>query len=108
MRDPIIVTALKDTITVVEFFAPDQKPFVVRERRSIAVSENLIVRIGTELDKSSFWTANAFMDLEGDGAIWLLEVRQGNKYKVVTRVSLDEAVGPPINALLAAANIALA
>jgi hypothetical protein len=104
-RQPIVVSVSKDTITVVEFFAPNEKPFAVRERRAFAVAETFFANVSTELHKSTFWTANAFSDLEGDGAIWLLEVREGKRYKAVTRVVLDDALTLPVNALLAAANI---
>lgn len=102
---PIVVTLVNNTLGVVEFFPPMDKAYAARERRSSAVAEELTAKVSSAVNESTFWTANAFVDVEGDGEIWLLEVREGNRYKVVTRVTLDQAVGSPIRALLAAANI---
>ena len=59
------------------------------------------------IDRSSFWTTEPFVDLEGEGVIWLFEVRKDSSYKTVTRVRPDSDLREAARLMTATINFEL-
>ena len=66
---------------------PSGAALTVSLRSSGAVTTADAAQLREQLDRASFWQAKPFVDLEGEGTIWLIEARERDSYKVVTRVT---------------------
>lgn len=87
-----VVTVSADSVAVVRFSPPNEKPLAISQKASISVTSEWVDRIRREMEEVSFWSARAFVDLEGEGNVWVIEARQGGSYKVVTRVAPEAAL----------------
>lgn len=83
----VIVTVSDFVATAVQFMPPNEAVLTVSRRASAAVTPANVAQLRDQLDRTSFWKAKPFVDLEGEGTIWLIEARDGDSYKVVTRVT---------------------
>lgn len=103
----MVVTTSAAAVSVVEFKAPNVPPFSVNRTAQAAVDSSRIDELRQRLATISFWTARPFVDIEGEGSVWMIEARRGTSYKVITRVAMDSALVRSVRSLIGAAGLSV-
>ncbi|MGH9201082.1 MAG: hypothetical protein ACRD2A_07585 [Vicinamibacterales bacterium] len=80
--------------SVTRFLPPSSRqPYVIADQSAGTVDAAKGAEIGKLLDAAGFWTMPVWLDIPaGEGRLWLIEARQGKRYRVVSRVTPDASL----------------
>lgn len=87
--EAVAVTIIGTDLRAVKFGRTENGELQIVHQQEGAINSADLERLRSLIDSSDYWIMQPFVDLEGDGMIWLFEVRRDDSYKAVTRVQLD-------------------
>lgn len=88
-EDGLVVTIIGNQVKAVRFGRSLNGDPKVVQQDDASINADDLRQLGGIIERSSFWTTRPFVDIEGEGVIWLFEVRKDRSYKAVTRVQPD-------------------
>lgn len=91
-----------------EFIPPSSgQRYVVARHSTRPVDAKEMVGVSLAIESAAFWTTAVWREMEGEGTIWMIEARQGGRYRAVSRVQPDEAFAIAAHLLVGVAGMAV-
>jgi hypothetical protein len=88
--EAVAVTIIENKARAVKFGRTENGELRMMQQQEVSINAADLGRLSSIIDRSNYWTTQPFVDLEGEGVMWLFEVRRGSSYKAVTRVQPDQ------------------
>lgn len=77
------------TLNVTEPRTATTSPMTLN-RTSLAIRADDVGSVRAAFETAKFWTMPAYLEVEGEGQVWVIEARVDSSYKVVTRPSYKD------------------
>ena len=58
-----------------------------------AINSQEVPRVSAALEAAAFWSSPIRTQVEGEGVIWMIEARQGDRYRAIIQVQPDAPFG---------------